>query len=447
MKRSVRRVCVVAAAVACLLVTGSAVSAQEIGGSVEGTVTGPDGEALPGVSVTIQGSGLPGGMTATTNESGAYRLPTVPPGRYVISAQLEGFQAVETPEFRVSLASQLTVDVPMRLDVGEEILVTSDVPLISITASDTSAIISNEWIEKLPVGRSFESVITQAGGTDYQPDKSGGYSIDGSSGSENTWIIDGIDTTSLQTGEQAQLLNTDFVEEVQIKSGGYMPEFRASTGGVINAVTKTGGNEFAGDVHVYYEDDGMYSDPRPEPERGQVGNTGALYTTTKDEEDRVEPGFSLGGPIVRDQLWFFVGYSPASSSTDRFVEFSDGVSGVYSDSYDREYVTANLSGSGGGLYYRVGANVDDYEEDNLLPDESFPGLPNTEPSDPDTYDVDSDQPGRSYMAHLDWLPTSNLQATLRGGRFEYDRQDSGFYTGPWVIHQGEGTPCERFPNG
>lgn len=458
MNRSVHRACLVAAAAACLLIAGPAVFAQEIGGSVEGTVTGPDGEVLPGVSVTIRGTGLPGGRTVTTNDSGGYRLPTVPPGRYVIAAQLEGFQAVETPEFRVSLASQLTVDVPMRLDVGEEIMVTSDVPLISISASDTSAVISNEWIEKLPVGRDFADVVTQAGGTDYQPDKSGGYSVDGSSGSENTWIIDGIDTTSLQTGEQGQLLNTDFVEEVQIKSGGYMPEFRASTGGVINAVTKTGGNEFAGDVHAYYEDDGLYSDPRPEPERGQTGNTGGLVTYREDGYERFEPGFTLGGPVVRDRLWFFVGYSPFTSETDRFVEFTDGTedpngnllvtdSGRFSMEAGRDYTVANLSGSAGTLYYRLGFSADDYDRDRTLPTslKSLPTRPNTSSPDPEDYDVDREAPGRIYSGHLDWLPTDRLQATLRGGHFEYDNQDVGFYTGPRLSFSGLGTPCDQFP--
>lgn len=446
MNRSVHRACLVAAAVACLLLTASFVSAQETSGSVEGTVTGPNGEALPGVSVTIRGTGLPGGQTVTTNENGRYRLPTVPPGTYTVASQLEGFQASETPEFRVSLGSQLTVDVPMRLEVGEEIMVTSDVPLISITSSDTSANISKEWIDSLPVGREFSDVITQAGGTDYQPDKSGGYSIDGSSGSENTWIIDGIDTTSLQTGEQGQLLNTDFVEEVQIKSGGYMPEFRASTGGVINAVTKTGGNEFAGDVHYYYEDEGMYSDPRPVPQRGLTSETDGLYTPEKDDDKRVEPGFTLGGPIVRDRLWFYVGYSPASGQTDRRVEFGDDVTGVYGYEWDRDYAIANLSGSAGTFYYRLGANIDDYTRDRTLPGRSYPGLPNEGVSDPEIYDVDRDSPGRSYTAHLDWLPTGKFQASLRGGRFEYDTQDTGFYTGPWVVQHGDDTPCALFPN-
>lgn len=445
MNRSVHRVCLVAAAVTCLLLTAPFVSAQETTGSVEGTVTGPDGEVLPGVSVTIQGSGLPGGRTAVSNEVGRYRMPSVPPGTYTVSAQLEGFQPSATPEFRVNLASELTIDLPMQLEVGEEILVTSDVPLISITASDTSATISKEWIEKLPVGREFAGVITQAGGTDYQPDKTGGYSIDGASGSENTWIIDGIDTTSLQTGEQAQLLNTDFVEEVQIKSGGYMPEFRASTGGVINAVTKTGGNEFAGDVHVYYEDDGMAGDRRPLPARSQTIDAGELITYRNDGSDRIEPGFTLGGPIVRDRMWFFAGYSPATIQTDRFVEFSDGASGVYSREEDREYWVANLSASAGAFYFRLGANSDAYERDNILPDSSLPERPNTSPSDPDDYNVDRDAPGESYTLHADWLPTDSFQATLSGGHFEYDTQDTGFYSDPWLTHSGLGAPCSLFP--
>lgn len=108
-----------------------------------------------------------------TNAAGVYRFPAVPPSTYTMSAELEGFQPAQTPEFRVNVSSDLTVDIPMQLEVGEEIVVTGEVPLISITASDSSSVVTDEWIGKLPVGRDFAGVITQVGGSDYQPDKSG----------------------------------------------------------------------------------------------------------------------------------------------------------------------------------------------------------------------------------------------------------------------------------
>lgn len=450
MNRSVHRVWLVVAAVTCLLFTAPVVSAQETSGSVEGSVTGPDGDALPGVAVTIRGSGLPGGRTVVTNESGRYRLPTVPAGDYTVSAQLEGFQATETPEFRVNLGSQLTVDIPMRLEVGEEILVTSDVPLISITASDTSSTISGEWIENLPVGRDFSSLVTQAAGANDEDDKLGGLSIDGSSGSENTWIIDGIDTTNLKDGVQEKELLTDFVEEVQVKYGGYMPEFRASTGGVINAVTKTGGNELQGSVHTFYENNDFSGDQRPELEDNRDTQLPEYVVFNEDDTSRVEPGFTLGGPIVRDQLWFFVGYARESQDADRDVLFTDDAQLSLNRERTQDFIIANLSGSAGRLYYRLGANVEDFEEDGVFLDEvrSAPGHPSTNPSDPDLYDTTRERPRDSFTGTLDWLTTDRLQLSLRGGHFEYDTQEGGFPTDIWLgfSTSSEGTPCQRFPN-
>lgn len=447
MYRSFHRVWLVVAAVACLLLTAPAAIAQETSGSVEGRLTGPDGEALPGVSVTIRGSGLPGGQTVATNETGRYRLPTVPPGDYTISAQLEGFQPSETPEFRVNLGSQLTVDIPMRLEVGEEILVTGDVPLISITASDTSATISGEWIENLPVGRDFSSLVTQAAGANAEDDKLSGVSIDGSSGSENTWIVDGIDTTNLQTGVQQKELLTDFVEEVQVKYGGYMPEFRASTGGVINAVTKTGGNEFQGSVHAFYENNDFYGDERPSLVDNRDTQLPEYVVFDEDDYDRTEPGFTLGGPIVSDRLWFFVGYSREQQDFDRIVDFTDETRHTFHEDADEDFIVANLSGSAGRLYYRLGANIDDFEQTGFLPARSGPGHPTTGSSDPQDFAIIRDVPGESYTGTLDWLPTDVFQASLRGGHFEYDAQESGFPTGVWLgfSTSSVGTPCQQFP--
>lgn len=437
------------AAVTCLLIAVPAAFAQETTGSVSGTVTGPEGGALPGVTITIKGSGLPAGQMVVTNERGRFRFPSVPAGDYTISSALEGFQATETPEFRVSLGAQLTVDIPLQLQLGEEIVVTGDPPLISLTGSDTSSTISGKWIENLPVGRDFGSLVTQAAGANGETDKLGGISIDGSSGSENTWIIDGIDTTNLQTGTQQKELLTDFVEEVQVKYGGYMPEFRASTGGVINAVTKTGGDSFEGTAHVFHADNDYYGDKRPALVDNRDTQLPEYVVFDEDDYTYTEPGFTLGGPLVRDHLWFFVGYSQEQQDTTRLVDFSNGDQGTFDQKSTEDFIVANLSGSAGRVHYRVGANIDDFERRGDLPVESGPGHPTTGSSDPEDFINSSREvPGESYTGTLNWLPTDSFQVSLRGGHFEYDTREGGFPTGVWLGFSTSslGTPCQRFPD-
>ncbi len=425
--------------------------AQETSGSVEGTVNGPDGNALPGVTVTLTGDGFPTGQPAQTNERGRFRYPAVPPGNYTLQASLDGFADAQVSAFRVNLGSELTINMAMQLEALEEaIVVTGDAPLFSITASDTSATIADEWIEKMPTARDFTSVVDQAAGANSEDTHLGGISIDGSSGSENRFIVDGMDTTNIQEGVSQKRVITDFIEEVQVKQGGYMAEFGGSTGGVINAVTKQGGSDFSGDLHVYAEDNSWNGDVRPVLQHNPTNGNPELKVFADDDRERLEPGFTIGGPLQRDHLWFFAGYSPAEVDTSRTVTFlSDGATRTYTASSENEYATANLTGSYGKVYFRLGGNLDDQTIDNATSAGGFnlPSRNGTSSQDPADYDTDSDRPGLSYSASLDYLATANVSASLRGGHFEYDTMDSGFPTGTWAgpSTSSAGTPCQVFP--
>ena len=360
--------------VALVLLTAAPGMSQEVAGLVSGTVTDPDGQALPGVTLTLIGDGFPAGTTAVTTQRGRYRFPSVPPGDYILTAQLDGFANVELEKFRVSIESALTADIEMTVaSVAEAIVVTSEAPVISITASDTSATISNEWIDKMPVDRDFTGVITQAAGANDEDELLGGISIDGSSGAENRFIIDGIDTTDLQEGVAGKRLITDFIEEVQVKQGGYMAEFGGSTGGVINAVTKTGGNEIDGEAHLYWEDDSLYGDERLVLRDNPIESFGELVDIRDDDRERYEPGFTIGGPLVQDRLWFFAGYSPSFIDTTRTFNYQDGETASFNQEIENTYISANVSGSAGKFYYRVGGNVDmNFHNASLSSDDDIP---------------------------------------------------------------------------
>ena len=191
----------------------------------------------------------------------------------------------------------------------------------------------------MPKGRDFTSLVTQAPGAN-QETKLGGISIDGASASENRFIIDGGETTDLRYGTSGKQLITDFVEEVQVKSSGYAAEYGGATGGVINVITKSGSNTFRGDVMAYFSSDslgftcrqtgtgeGAYCDGRESLRRVPPTPPRSEYITyPKDDWTRWDPGFNLSGPIVKDKMWFFVGYQPQLENTERtWTAAADGV--------------------------------------------------------------------------------------------------------------------------
>ena len=328
--------------------------------------------------------------------------------------------------------------------VADTIVVVADVPLFSITSSDTSATISDEWIDKMPLARDFTSVVEQAAGANGESQLLGGISIDGSSGSENRFVVDGMDTTNIKEGVSQKRVITDFVEEVQVKQGGYMAEFGGSTGGVINAVTKQGGTAYTGDVHGYFEDNSWNGDVRPVLQNNPTSTAPELRVYDDDDRQRTEPGFTLGGPLHRDHMWFFVGYSPSTIDTTRTVSFlNNGPTESFDRKTEDDYGTANLTGSYGKVYFRLGANLDDSTVDNV----ALPNRNGTGSSDPADFNTDRDAPGLSYSASLDFLATTNWSASVRGGHFEYDTKDTGFPTGIWAgpSTASAGTACQQFP--
>src|SRR5260370_6256246 len=163
----------------------------------------------------------------------------------------------------VTLGSSPRADLTMKLArMAEQITVSAEAPIVDVTSSASAASIKSETIEKLPRGRDFATVVIQAAAAN-QNNRAGGIMIDGASGAENRYIMDGVDTTNPQTGVQGKTLATDFVEEVQVKSSGYAAEYGGATGGVINVITKSGTNDFKGSAGGYYNDRSSGGAARP----------------------------------------------------------------------------------------------------------------------------------------------------------------------------------------
>jgi outer membrane receptor protein involved in Fe transport len=316
-----------AALVAAVLLAVPAV-AQEQTGSIVGVIKDASGAVLPGATVEARSPSLIGVRSTTTDEQGAYRFPALPPGTYEVTASLQGFTAAKASEVLVQLGKQFTVDLSLKLaGVAESVTVTAESPLIDTKASATTASIDAQYIDLIPKGRGLLSVLNQIPGTNNEG-RGGGLMIDGASGSENRFLVDGVDRTNARTGSSnaisgTEILVQDFIDTVQVKQSGYNAEYRAALGGVVNAVTKSGSNAFHGLGAVYQIDDKWLGDIRRTLRATPANAAIAEYIRTpRDKSHQTDVVASLGGPIWKDKGWFFVGVAPQFATTERTVRWA-----------------------------------------------------------------------------------------------------------------------------
>src|SRR5687767_2962368 len=237
---------------ALLLCFGAVATAQEQSGSLQGIVKDASGAVLPGATVEARSANVVGVNTTVADESGAYRFPALPPGKYELTVTLQGFTTVKVPDVQLQLGQVLKVDVPLALaTLAESVQVTSEAPIIDVKQNSTGATITTDIIERIPKGRDFTTLVAMVPGANDEA-RAGGIQFNGASGSENRFVIDGVDTTNLQTGVSGKTVYTEFVEAVQVKTSGYSAEYGGSTGGTISAVTKSGSNYFRGSLGTYY---------------------------------------------------------------------------------------------------------------------------------------------------------------------------------------------------
>lgn len=311
--------------VVCLLAALWAVPAmaQEQTGSIEGVVKDASGAVLPGVTVEARSPQAVGVNTAVTNQQGVYRFPALPPGDYTITAKLEGFEAPKV-QATIVLGKLLKIDIAMSVaGRTETVQVTGEAPLIDVKQNAAFATIDSNVISKIPKGRDFTSVVATAPGAQNES-YNGGIQIDGASGSENRFVVDGMDTTNLRSGTSRNTVMTDFIQEVQVKSSGYNAEFGGATGGVISALTKSGGNSFRGGAGLYFNNDKMRAENVSLPRINTFDDvTVEQEKTPVDPNTYLNPIGELGGPVLKDKLWFYMGYAYTKNSTDRTVTFLD----------------------------------------------------------------------------------------------------------------------------
>lgn len=284
-------------------------------GATSGTLAGiakdESGAPLPGVLVTI--TGTDGSKTATTDVDGKFIFPYLTPGTYTAQAELQSFGTIVQSDIVIRLGQRTELEFKMNPGQQETMEITSETPVVDVSSTTTGANISNELLKTIPVGRSFAASINLAPGVTDAGIGGGNLSISGASGLENTYIVDGVNVTntgygaigsySIVYGSLGSGFNNDFVKEIQVKSGGFEPEYGQALGGVVNVITKSGGNKYSGEGYVYLN-------PRSlEGDRGQLNYTDSFVANQKDEQS-LDGGINFSGPLMKDRLFFFGAYNP-----------------------------------------------------------------------------------------------------------------------------------------
>jgi hypothetical protein len=302
-------------------------------GVIEGTITDQNGAVVPGVSVTIKatGSGTAGlNKTTTTNDEGYFIFSEIPVGTYSVTTSKDGFK---------SAAGSVTATLDQKADFSIKLEPGQVGAVVNVTPSDSATIdqgdtkidtnITKQIFDDLPSGTTFTSLLKIA--PNVRPEAlSGGFQIDGASGSENVFVIDGQEVTNFRTGVLNSNNNLPFelLQEVQIKSTGFEAEYGGATGGVINVVTTGGNDSWRGNFGISFRPSKLQGNPRgvlstffsATAPSNTPGNF-TYFQPNKDGGTDYFPVASFSGPIIKEKVWFSLAYAPQMFNPIRKVDY------------------------------------------------------------------------------------------------------------------------------
>ncbi|HEY0426460.1 MAG TPA: TonB-dependent receptor [Pyrinomonadaceae bacterium] len=441
---------------ALLLCLGTIAFGQETTGDMEITVKDPNGAVVPNVSITVTSSETAASATAgfkrtvTTDSDGFVRVIRISPGVYTVSAApTAGFAERIIPGVQVVLGKVTPVTIDLGVANVDPTTVTvnsTDVSPIDVTDNKIQTNITAETAELLPKGVSFASILKVSPATRAEP-LSGQFQIDGASGSENTFIIDGQEVTNVRTGvlDATSDLPFQLVQEVQVKSSGFEAEYGGATGGVINVVTKGGSNTFRGEFGTQFR-----------PGRFQTRGRDVLFLNNQNRAEYFPsgndtslgffPSANLGGPILKDRVWFFASYTPQIYTRERTINYVNptsriptGVSEKYTQKFTYDYAFARIDAQPFSRLRLTSA----YTYNPLSIRGTIPGftealnttlpnnaLPTTDPNFLQGAAYYNQTGGRnnsqSITGQAVWTPLNNLVLSFRGGHY-FLNEKSGSY--------------------
>jgi hypothetical protein len=221
--------------------------AQESTGRILGTVTDDSGAVIPEAKISVAGPNLPRGLESTSDGNGDFTVFNVPVGVYSVTVTKTGFNTVRQENVNVTLGSQVNFNPKMTVGQVSQVVEVQDSAIsLDTTSARTSTNITQSQFDTIAKGRSFNSILQMAPGVRSEVKNGatgvGGIQVDGASGSENSYVIDGVDVSDVRRGSLRgqSAIPFEFVQEVQIKSGGFEAEYGGATGGVVNVATRSG---------------------------------------------------------------------------------------------------------------------------------------------------------------------------------------------------------------
>src|SRR5882724_6617890 len=244
--------------------------AQETTAGIQGYVKDQSGAVIAGATVEVSSPALIGEKKLQTDQSGYYRFANLPIGTYTLLPTAPGFRTFKLENITLATGRLPSIDMTLEVGVATEVVeVSSAAPLVDVAQSKVQTNITQDILEMVPKGRSFQSVIAMAPGARSEPLQGGanngtvGYQIDGATNAENAYLVEGQETANIQTGASNTNVPMEFIQEVQIKSSGFEAEYGGALGGVVNVVQKRGSNSWHGSVFTYYNGDRFNAAPNP----------------------------------------------------------------------------------------------------------------------------------------------------------------------------------------
>jgi hypothetical protein len=413
-----------------MLLAAATSSAQERAGALRGRVTDQQGDPIPGVVVITTHADSGEIRSFVTDANGQYLAADLPPGRYSVRFELIGFAKTERSDVLVQTGRTLELDTQLRIgDLSEIVQVDGVASLVDVRSTLTSHIVTQEEFERIPKGRSFQSIAVRAPSVN-QGAIEGGLQINGASGSENQFTIDGVATNSLLNGQSRQDAVFEYLQGIQVRTVGIPAEFGGALGGVISAVTRSGSNTVRGEGHYYYLGSQLSAGPvkrlvlSPVDER-----TVSYFQDAKQPDHRHEIGGSLGGPIVRGRLFFFGSLSPRVRQRSAEYQFNNGVEpGTLENSQTMMNAYGKISFSNGRVNAAVGMLWTPTYSEGSLPTYNGFGpqfhsstLASNEPNRQRGFVIDQ----RNLSSAVDVNLTDTSLLSVKAGYFRDDYRDRG----------------------
>src|SRR5215472_9285005 len=315
---------------ATVVLSSTGLYAQEVTGAIVGTVSDPSGAAVAGAKVTARDLDRGTTLVTTTNDTGAFNLPRVPIGRYEVKAEAKGFQTSVNPAFEVALNQTVRIGFEMRVgEVSQTVEVSTAAPLLQTDSSLLGSVVDGRPIESLPLSTHNTNQLTLIANAGVITPNLFGFQaaqnsfgtgrpyVNGAREQENNFLLDGMDNNQPDNNDVGYVPAPDAVQEFNLITGSAPADFGNYLGGVVNVSIKSGTNDFHGALYDYLRRGGLNAN-------SWQNNTaclpnGAGFICGKDAAgNQIAPrpalhydnfGFTFGGPIIKNKLFFFSDYS------------------------------------------------------------------------------------------------------------------------------------------